>query len=197
MFQSLSGLNNIQMIFVGDITLRIIIGHNNDLAVTAPRLPAPEGLTRCPNHLGEGTWNCSNYIFWFFLFLYFPTCVALHDVGVGAVGEGGVAPVPVGGHVSARHVRHLLGQGGGGQDGQWPQQQVLPVLTKKKSQHNVDGGKLMFYLFWILIMEFVCVSQIVRPVLRLPAETGVQLQSLHAVSRPQEVVPVQQLSHKL
>ena len=67
MFQSLSGLNNIQMIFVGDITLRIIIGHNNDLAVTAPCLPAPEGLTCCPNHLGEGTWNCSNYIFWVFL----------------------------------------------------------------------------------------------------------------------------------
>ena len=55
----------------------------------------------------------------------------------------------------------------------------------------------MFYLFWILIMEFVCVSQIVCPVLRLPAETGVQLQPLDAVPSPQEVVPVQQLSHEL
>ena len=53
-FKSLSGLNNIQMIFVGDITLRIIIGHNYDLAVAAPRLAAPEGLTRRPHHLGEG-----------------------------------------------------------------------------------------------------------------------------------------------
>ena len=46
-------------------------------------------------------------------------------------------------------------------------------------------------------MELVCVSQIVCPGLRLPAEARVQLQPLDAVSRPQEVVPVQQLSHEL
>ena len=57
MLQRLPGLNNIQMIFVGNITLRIIIGHNYDLAVTAPSLAAPEGLTRRPDHLGEGTWK--------------------------------------------------------------------------------------------------------------------------------------------
>ena len=47
------------------------------------------------------------------------------------VGEGRVAPVPVGRHVATRHIRHLLGQGGGGQDGQRPQQQVLTVLIKE------------------------------------------------------------------
>ena len=49
------------------------------------------------------------------------TCVALHDVRVCVVGEGGVAPVPVGGHVAPRHVRDLLGQGGRRQDRQRPQ----------------------------------------------------------------------------
>lgn len=62
MLQRLPGLNNIQMIFVGDITLRIIIGHNYDLAVTAPCLAAPEGLTRRPDHLGEGTWKIKEYL---------------------------------------------------------------------------------------------------------------------------------------
>ena len=61
MFKSLSGLNDIQVIFVGDIAPGVIIGHHNHLAVAAPRLPAPECLTRRPHHLSEGTWNCIFY----------------------------------------------------------------------------------------------------------------------------------------
>ena len=38
-------------------------------------------------------------------------------------------PVPVGGHVAARHVWALLGHGGWREDGQRPQQQVLTVLA--------------------------------------------------------------------
>ena len=72
----------------------------------------------------------------------------------------------------------------------------------------------MFYLFWILIMELISVSQVVGPVLRLPAQRRVQLQLRHPVPAavrvsiaqycgtkyhspgPQQVVPVQQLRDK-
>ena len=70
------------------------------------------------------------------------TGVALEDVRVRLVGEGGVAPVPVGRHVPPRHVRALGGQRGRRQDGQRPQQQVLSVLADNRSDSRENTNSL-------------------------------------------------------
>ena len=70
------------------------------------------------------------------------TGVALQDVRVRLVGEGGVAPVPVGRHVPPRHVRALGGQRGRRQDGQRPQQQVLSVLADNRSDSRENTNSL-------------------------------------------------------
>ena len=118
-------------------------------------------------------------------------------------------PVPVGGHVAARHVWALLGHGGWREDGQRPQQQVLTVLAyatfiitetgqhieyllSKNTHKNAKWIHtsthlsiiiivLYVYLLGVLVVELVGVREEVRPVLRLPAQRRVQLQLRHAV----------------
>ena len=100
--------------------------------------------------------------------------VALQGGGWVAVGEGGVGAVPVSRAVLPVHIRRLQGEGGGGE-----QQEVLPEVGRP------------------LVVELLGVGQQVRPLLGPGAQAWLQPQRPRGVPRPQQVVPVQTLRHKL
>ena len=52
-FQSLARLNNIQMIFVRNVSPWIVIGHHNNLPIGAPGFPTSNMGGGGPNQLGE------------------------------------------------------------------------------------------------------------------------------------------------